>query len=179
MSFTAKAIANYFLDLAKADGKPITPMQIQKLVYYAHGWWLGLTSKPLIDEQVECWKYGPVIQSLFHEFKAYGSSPISEPAYSTNYVESGAGRSGFFEAEYEIPVIPDDSDDVKLFLARMWKALKGYSATKLSNMSHVHGGPWHRTVQDHDGHPPRGTDIPTEYIREYFKRLAEASRGNL
>jgi len=44
-------------------------MKLQKLVYYAHGWHLALNNEPLIDEQVECWQYGPVISSLFHEFK--------------------------------------------------------------------------------------------------------------
>ena len=39
-SAQAKAVANYFLEKAEQEGKPITPLQIQKLVYIAYGWYL-------------------------------------------------------------------------------------------------------------------------------------------
>lgn len=58
---SAKAVANHFLELAWSDGTTLNPMQIQKLVYIAHGWHLAITEKPLIHESVEAWTYGPVI----------------------------------------------------------------------------------------------------------------------
>lgn len=30
----------------------------------------------LIDEQIEAWKYGPVVPSLFHDLKKYGNQPV-------------------------------------------------------------------------------------------------------
>lgn len=47
MTVEALAIANEFIDLAAEREEQLTPMKLQKLVYYAHGWWLGLTSQPL------------------------------------------------------------------------------------------------------------------------------------
>ena len=56
--FSPKAIANFFLSLAKQSGEAITPMKLQKLVYYAHGWFAGHTGTPLINETVEAWHTG-------------------------------------------------------------------------------------------------------------------------
>ena len=53
MPHDSRAVANYFLTKAKDAGKQLTPMQIIKLVYFAHGWSLGLLRSPLIDDQIE------------------------------------------------------------------------------------------------------------------------------
>ena len=82
--YSAKAIANYFLDKADEESISLTPMKIIKLVYIAHGWYLALTDKPLIKDYVEAWTYGPVIPDLYHEFKKYGNRPIQE--YATEIV---------------------------------------------------------------------------------------------
>ena len=56
--YRASDIANYFLDRAQ-QGDAITQMKVQKLVYFAHWWHLGITKNPLIRYQVEAWSYGP------------------------------------------------------------------------------------------------------------------------
>jgi|GEM_PF-5349088 len=38
MSYSPSVIANYFLDRASKEGRAVTPMQLLKLVYIAHGW---------------------------------------------------------------------------------------------------------------------------------------------
>jgi len=79
-TYDARAVANYFLELAGQEGKPLDPMGIQKLVYFAHGWTLAIYDRPLISQRVEAWDYGPVIRDLYNEFKRFGSSRITEPA---------------------------------------------------------------------------------------------------
>ncbi len=76
----AVAIANYFVRKSLDSGIPVTPMKLVKLVYVAHGWYLGLTGEPLIAEGVQAWKYGPVVPSVYDKFKMYGGSAITEPA---------------------------------------------------------------------------------------------------
>ena len=83
MAHNPKAIANYFLELARADDEELSPLKIQKLVYYANGWHLAIKGKPLISEQVEAWPYGPVVPSLYRAFRSYGDGPITEPARET------------------------------------------------------------------------------------------------
>src|SRR5271154_4906780 len=78
MAYNAKQIATEFIQLANADGKKLTPMQLQKLVYFAYGWYLAITGERLIDERVEAWQWGPVIPSLYSAFREYGSDPIDD-----------------------------------------------------------------------------------------------------
>src|SRR5258708_10309168 len=59
--YPAEAVANYFLEKSWEEGKSVDPLKIQKLVYFANGWHLGLYGSPLIDEEVRAWTYGPVI----------------------------------------------------------------------------------------------------------------------
>ena len=70
------AIANEFLRRAKDDGRELTQMHLQKLVYLAHGWCLAVTGKPLIEEKIQAWDYGPVIKPLYDALKSYGSANI-------------------------------------------------------------------------------------------------------
>jgi uncharacterized phage-associated protein len=76
MATSARAVANEFLRLAEEDGRALTPLQIIKLVYIAHGWMLALYQRPLIIDRIEAWKYGPVIPKLYHDMKAYGAGSV-------------------------------------------------------------------------------------------------------
>ena len=78
MAHTALQVANRIIELGRSKHPPqyYTPMQLLKLVYIAHGWTLGICATPLITEQVEAWKYGPVIPDLYQHVKKYGSSSI-------------------------------------------------------------------------------------------------------
>ena len=46
----------------------LTPLHINKLVFFSHGWNLGILKKPLIVDVVEAWKYGPIIPSIYQTF---------------------------------------------------------------------------------------------------------------
>jgi uncharacterized phage-associated protein len=151
-----KSVANYFLDLAAASGQPITPMKLQKLVYYAHGWYAGYTEQPLINEPVEAWQYGPVIPSLYHEFKRFGSGVIKGKATDVDF-----DREGFCE------VPPPSDPNLRAFLDNIWKSYGRYTGIALSEMTHASGSPWHETWSKCAG--MKGTDIPFSAIKDHFK----------
>jgi len=74
-----KEIAKYFLIRAEKDGELITPLKMQKLVYFAYVFYL-ISKKgkdKLFSEKIEAWPAGPVVPSLYQELKKYGSSPIA------------------------------------------------------------------------------------------------------
>ncbi|NVK54961.1 MAG: SocA family protein [Alteromonadaceae bacterium] len=159
-TYSAKAIANAFLRLARKDGQSITPMKLQKLVYLAHGWALGLNDKPLIKDDVEAWQFGPVISSLYHEFKEYGSGAITNDASDFDL------DFDTFEIVYEVPVIKEDDTDANELVEAVWNSYKKYSGGQLSNLTHREGTPW---KQAYNGN--KGQKIDTQLIAEHYKGL--------
>lgn len=152
--YSPKQIANYFLAKYN-DGQNITPMKIIKLVYIAHGWYLGITDTALIDENPEAWKYGPVIPSLYHQYKRYGSSPIEK--------YNGAFILG--------------SNEDENFLDRIWEVYGNYSGLELSAKTHQENSPWFRvrnTIKNHDFF---SLQIPGIFIREHYKCLLSQNQN--
>lgn len=175
MPHNAKAVANYFLQRGEAEQIPITPMKLQKLVYYAHGSHLAVLDAPLINEQIECWKYGPVIRSLFHEFKAFGSDPITCRA-SVNHFEEDGSDPLTFRAYSTTPTMDDANGTTLEILDEVWSAYSQYSGVRLSNMTHLPGTPWSQVMDEYKGNPLKGTDIPNRIIRDYFRLQMDKSQ---
>ena len=73
-------IAHYFLAQTDEDaGDTISNLKLQKLVYYAQGFYLALYNKPLFNEEIEAWTHGPVIPALYRVYKKYAANPIPVP----------------------------------------------------------------------------------------------------
>lgn len=159
-----KSVANFFIDLARRNQKIITPMKLQKLVYYAHGWCLALFEKPLINEAIEAWRYGPVIESLYHELKHYGNQNIDD--LLTDVVVF-TGRDGKEEFQLCTPRIPENSN-LKELLEKVWSVYSPYSPIELSSMTHQPGSPWDQVFKE-KGAIERNAEIGQELIKEYFK----------
>jgi len=69
-------IAKYYVYRASVDGDLITPLKMQKLVYFAYGAHLARKKEKLFKESIEAWPNGPVVPTLYRDLKKYGSSPI-------------------------------------------------------------------------------------------------------
>jgi uncharacterized phage-associated protein len=77
MSITSlDTIADYFIYVANDTGSFISNLKLQKLVYYAQAWHLGIYDAPLFDEDFEAWVHGPVIPALFYQYKEFSWKPI-------------------------------------------------------------------------------------------------------
>ena len=145
-------IANYFITRYGSD-HDITPMQLVKLVYLAHGWYLGATDKiPLIDENPQAWKWGPVVPQVYHSFKEYESSPIRKPT-----------TSGITVTTEELP------ENIRLFLDALWNRYGKYSGIELSTLTHQEGTPWHVTWYELGGKEQMGKQISPTLIHEHYK----------
>lgn len=79
MIYSAKEIANYIVTVFQKRHEAITNLKLQKLVYYAQAWHLALYDEPIFKERIEAWIHGPVVPTVFNEFKAYRWQPISKP----------------------------------------------------------------------------------------------------
>ncbi|WPU91274.1 DUF4065 domain-containing protein [Mucilaginibacter sabulilitoris] len=77
MQYQANNIADFFLSQVDTNlGDTISPIKLQKLVYYAQAWNYTIFDRPLFDERVEAWTHGPVVRSIYERFKEY---PIYSP----------------------------------------------------------------------------------------------------
>jgi len=155
----ALAVANYFIKKGLADGKEVSPMKLQKLVYFAHGWHLALYDEPLIDEAIQAWQYGPVVPSIYHEFKLAGNGPIKEPA------------SEFFWEKSTV------SNDKEKFLDAIWNLYGDLTAIQLSNLTHEAGTPWDeldKLYREKGIAFPKGVSLDNDSIMQYFKSLRES-----
>ena len=150
----AREVANYILDLADRDGVAVTPMKLQKLVYIAFGWALALYDLQLFTEQIQAWKHGPVIPSLFHEFKVYTNNPITGRSFELNH-----------DGSTWVSSIPRSDREARGAISGTWRAYRHLSAASLRNRTHAPDTPWRR-VYNSQGIP--GTVIPPELIREHF-----------
>ncbi|WP_395117756.1 Panacea domain-containing protein [Rhodanobacter sp. FW102-FHT14D06] len=75
---TAKDVAGYIVKKFQDRGDLITNLKIQKLLYYVQGWHLGLHKERAFDGEFRAWIHGPVNLDVYHEYKRYRWTPISD-----------------------------------------------------------------------------------------------------
>lgn len=158
--YHAIAVANYFLEIPNSVDAEMTPMKIQKLVYVSHGWHLGIRGKPLVFDPVEAWMWGPVIRSVYDEFKKFGGNPITELGSMHEPTKRGT--------KFYIPRIDEQDQHTRHFLDEVWRVYGVYTGVQLSNLTHEEGTPWHQVWHNKDGKKRRGVVIQNEIIENYY-----------
>lgn len=153
VAYSPLQVANTFIDLAASEKEHLSVMKLLKLVYLAHGWNLAITNEPLINEPVEAWQYGPVISSVYHEFKSFGNEPINEKAV---------------ECYGTVESLPKESLQYKV-VKKVWDVYKQFTGIHLFNKTHEPDTPWSKTWTPD---VPRGTDIDNDLIKSHFQKLA-------
>lgn len=127
----AKALANCFLDWADDLQISVTPMKLQKLLYFSHAECIVILGKSLIKQEFEAWDYGPVIPSIYQEFKSIGKSPILTRALQFDAKTAQREPINCYLEEPLLTVVRD-----------VFKSYANLSAERLSYISHVYDGPW-------------------------------------
>lgn len=155
MPYPASLIAYAFVKKGIEEGIPVTQMKLQKMVYFAQGTHLALHKEPLVKDIFQAWKYGPVIPSIYHTYKLYGSSPITDTDWITY--------------EYDGNDLSQLDDNAKETVEYTWSVLKETNAIKLSNWTHNVGSPWQLNYVDGASDAP----IPNNDIQTYFESFLE------
>jgi uncharacterized phage-associated protein len=158
--YKALHVANTLVDIATQNGgHQVTPLQLMKLVYFAHGWHLALGSEPLIQETIEAWKFGPVVRSLYHNFKEFGAGPIPAPL----------GEVDMDTWDYTVPILQDnESLKVRTFLKKIWDVYGKFNGAQLSALTHEINSPWYVVWNNQGGKDRKFAQIPDNLIKEYF-----------
>ena len=137
---SAKDVADFFIMKGNEDGEEgITNLKLQKLLYYAEGFYLAIFNEPLFSEKIEAWTYGPVVPTIYHTYKDWGSKSI------TSYNKESIGK--FIDVQLD-------------FLNEIWSVFGQFSAWKLRDMTH-NEKPW----LDHEAD---ASVIPITELKEYF-----------
>lgn len=80
--YSAKEIAKWFINRANEDiangGEYLTQLKLQKLMYYAKGFYYVFENEKLFNEKIYAQKFGPVVNVLVDDLKKYGKGPIAE-----------------------------------------------------------------------------------------------------
>lgn len=134
-------IAKSFLLLEdKNDGEGITNLKLQKLVYYAQGFYLALFDKPLFNEEIKAWKHGPVVPDLYQAYKEHVKDCLPLPD------------------DFSLEQLSKDEFEL---VEEMYRVFGQYTAWKLREMTHEEP-PW-------KNHEFNLDVIPKSELKEYFK----------
>lgn len=128
MKALATDLCNNILVRGKKENITISPMKLQKLLYYVCRDYVIETGQMPIRECFEVWQYGPVLPSVYGEFKAFGSKPI------TSYAKDAYG-SAQMVSEIANPVLSRVIDIV-------WAKYKRMTGVELSELTHCKGSAW-------------------------------------
>lgn len=65
---SAITISEYIIGALCVDN-----LKLQKLLYYSQAVNLVINNKkPLFEDKIEAWRYGPVVPNVYHKYKYYG-----------------------------------------------------------------------------------------------------------
>lgn len=147
-------VVNFFLSKSA-----MSPKKLQKLLYYAYAWTLALLNESvddiqnrLFDEPIEAWIHGPVVPSIYFQFKDYGWNEIPQ-------------RSRFDESIFSTEVLD--------ILNQVWEVYGVYTGNQLEAFSHRED-PWIQARKGLASDDTSHEQLSDRVIFEYFNRQATA-----
>lgn len=139
-------IAEYII----AVGKEVTPLALQKILYYTQGFYKAFFGKFLFEEDCQAWVHGPVFVNIYEKYKDFKSANIS------------------IDIDYDIEdIIVDEKREI---LNAVIKYFGYYNGKALEKMSHYET-PW---INARKGLLPTENSnniIDKEDIKEYFEKV--------
>ncbi len=142
---SAYQVAQYIIGFSHEHGDPISNLKLQKLLYYAQAWHLALYDAPLFGDPIEAWVHGPVVPSVYGEYKMWSWRPID------------------VEPEEE-----DFDSQARDHLDEVMDVYAGLSAYDLEKLTHQED-PWRNARGDLQPDAPSNNVISHEDMRDYYK----------
>lgn len=136
MVYRAIDVANYIVQMSIQNKKPLSNLKLQKILYYLQARFLVETGEPIFNDNMEKWKYGPVIPSVYHEFKLFGSAAIEKVSNTLRVVRDDSNNVTDirFEEFNENCIETDD----KLIISQTVNSLSDFGAFELVELTHEH-----------------------------------------
>lgn len=134
MRASSTVLCNNILLRGLEDGEKITPMKLQKLMYFVCRDYTKQIGSSPISEQFEVWQYGPVLPSVYLEFKPFGAKPITE------FARDARGNA--------YKVSERDNPDLARIIDSVWQKYRRKTGIELSRITHQHTSGWYRAYSD-------------------------------
>ena len=154
-NYSYTPIADYFIALSNETGSLISNLKLQKLVYYAQAWYLANYKEELIKEDFQAWVHGPVIPTLYSEYKKFGWQPI---------LRTDLDDKSLIEIKSNLPT------KTNLLLDLIVDGYFGLSAFELERLTHSED-PWVQTRGAIPEDAPSDSIIDKNLIRDYYTRF--------
>ena len=148
---TERKIDNVIKYFLKKLGE-ITPLALQKLLYYSQGFYKTFYDDYLFDDDCEAWVHGPVYKDIYFKYRDFGYNPIEDGKLEFENLN-------LTEAEEEL-------------LDSIIDNFGCYSAKTLEKMTHSER-PWRLTKKDFKSEEKSNEVIRKDLIEEYFKDVYE------
>lgn len=156
-AFKARHVANSLLQRGFKEARSdMSPMKIQKLMFYLNGWHLAMHGTRAIDISFEPWRFGPVVPLIYDDLKCFGSSSVNR------YISEHDPVSG----EMKPYVVNSACEAFYEVLDIVWEKYIGINAINLSAMTHEPGSPWDQAIKE------GLSEIPEDKTQAYFEALA-------
>lgn len=129
----------------------ITPLALQKLLYFAQGFQKAFHSEFMFEEDCEAWSHGPVYRRIYEKYRNYGCLPIEEDH------QSRCNKLSIEEKET---------------LKAVAEFFGCYSGKVLERMTHEEE-PWRNARRNMDEGAPSSEVIKKESMTRYFNSVRE------
>ncbi len=159
MAFDGREVANFALDFSDNEGRTLSNLALQKVIYFCHVWSLIDFGTPLVKQKFEAWQFGPVLPYLHRQFKHHEKSSIIGRATRIN-AKTGAD---------EIVQYSFDSEKSE-HLQKILSFYTRLNTCHLVELSHVQGGPWDN-IWNHSGVANPGMKIDDKDIIQFYSKV--------
>jgi len=153
-------IAKIILSYLDESGDSISNKKLQKLLYYTEAWSL-VHLESMIAEDFEAWVHGPVIPSVYREYKDFGYHPIK-----IDYECGESPVERYHKLIETSGVTPDQWELIQTVLTKY----AGLAAFQLENLTHSEQ-PW---IDARAGKGPNENSsdiISKSVIKSYYSSL--------
>jgi uncharacterized phage-associated protein len=127
----------------------ISHLKLQKLLFYCQAYHLAILKIPLFEEDILAWDYGPVVYSVYKQYKKCDSSIIPPPTLTRKAYHDGNGN---FKSS-SISVI-----------STVMGAYSKFSAIELMGMTHSES-PWQEAYES------ESKIISQDSMKKYYKKF--------
>jgi len=146
---TATQVAEWIVRHSAEDlDAPVDPMSLEKLVYYAQCVYLALNRKPLFNDEIRAWRFGPVVRTVYDRYASFDANPIV----------------------LEKSDWPNFEDSIEQHLEEIVSFFGAYTGLKLSSATHEEG-PWIKARKGLGRRDNSDVLMPVPELRQYYCAL--------